>query len=96
MIQIPGKGAMMPPTPYTNMLRRKSAAALMGLYATPRRASGMSAMMMSALKITAANTALSGLCKRITFNAAIAGYVTENMAGRIAKYLATSLAIKKS
>ena len=36
--------------------------ALTGLYCTPRSASGTSAMMISALKITAARTALWGEC----------------------------------
>ena len=40
----------------------EQAAALMGRYFTPRRASGIKATMISALKITAASTALCGVC----------------------------------
>ncbi len=41
MSQIPGNGTITPPTPYTSRFRRNSAAALNGLYATPRSASGI-------------------------------------------------------
>ncbi len=40
-----------------------------------------------------AEMALLGLCKRMIFSGAMAGKVTINMAGMIAKYLATSLAM---
>ena len=49
--------------------------------------------MMSALKITALRMALWGEESFITLSAAIARKVTINMAGIIAKYLATSLAV---
>ena len=67
-----------------------------GRYETPRKASGISAMMMSALKITAERIALCGVARCMMFNAFISGYVTTNIAGRIAKYLATSFAIRET
>lgn len=51
--------------------------------------------MMSALKITAERIALSGLASRITFSASRPGYCATKIAGRMAKYFATSLAIEK-
>ncbi len=51
-------------------------------------------MMMSALKITAERIALCGVARCMMFNAFISGYVATNIAGRIAKYLATSFAIE--
>ena len=56
------KGKMIPPTPKMNTLRRRIAAAPDGRNFTPRRASGMRATMMRALKITADRTADCGLC----------------------------------
>ena len=50
-------------------------------------------MIMSALKITALKMALVGLCSRMMFSGAIAGKVVINIAGMIAKYLATSFAM---
>ncbi len=40
-------------------------AAPVGRYCTPRNASGISAMMISALKMIADRIALSGLCRRM-------------------------------
>jgi len=51
--------------------------------------------MISALKITALRMALVGLCKRMMLSGAMAGNVAINMAGTMAKYLATSLAMLK-
>src|SRR5690606_11474117 len=86
------KGSSTPPAPYTSMFRRSSTVALAGLKRTPRRASGISAGITSALKINAASTAFFGLERCITFNAAIDGIAAANSAGRIAKYLDTSFA----
>ena len=46
--------------------RAMSAEAPTGLYLTPRRASGISAMMISALKMTAASTAELGLLRSLS------------------------------
>ncbi|MNE55940.1 hypothetical protein D3C80_1508120 [compost metagenome] len=51
--------------------------------------------MTRALKMTADRMALSGLDSFITFSAARDGRPTTNIAGMMAKYLATSLAIEK-
>ena len=51
--------------------------------------------MTSALKITADRMADSADPSRMMFSASSPGYATANRAGRIAKYLATSLAIEK-
>src|ERR1035441_6296495 len=53
----------------------------------------MSAMMMSALKITALKIALPGLCRRMMFSGAMTGNVAMSIAGMMAKYFATSLAM---
>ena len=50
---------------------------------------------MSALKITALKIALWGECNPIIFSGAMTGKVTTSMAGIMAKYLATSLAMLK-
>src|SRR5674536_136318 len=65
----------------------------MGRNLTPRRARGMSMTMMIALKITAERMALSGEWSRITLSVASCGNATMNIAGMMAKYLATSLAM---
>ena len=52
-------------------------------------------MMISALKITAERMALSGVLSAMMFRERSSGYATANIAGRIAKYLATSFAIEK-
>ena len=44
-------------------LRRSSAAAPIGAVGTPRSASGISATMISALKMTADRIALCGVCE---------------------------------
>src|SRR5664280_1505019 len=59
-----------------------------GRYSTPRNASGMSATMMSALKMTAERMALWGVARRMMFSACSSGYVTRKSAGMIAKYFA--------
>ena len=50
--------------------------------------------MISALKITAASTALWGVRRCMMLSLFSAGYVAMNIAGMIAKYLATSFAIE--
>ena len=67
----------------------------MGVYRTPRSASGMSATMISALKITALRMALCGVASFMMFSGAMAGNVAISIAGMMAKYLATSLAMLK-
>ena len=54
----------------------------------------MSAMMTSALKITADKIADAGVASPRMFNACNAGYVVANAAGMIAKYFATSFEIE--
>ena len=61
----------------------------------PRSASGTSATMISALKITADRIADCGVRSPMMFSAPSIGNVARNIAGMIAKYLATSLAIEK-
>ncbi len=51
--------------------------------------------MIKALKISAERTALCGVAKPMTFSAASPGSAMINMAGMMAKYFATSLAIEK-
>ena len=65
-------------TPAVNVTRSESMrsrrlAASRGRYFTPRNASGTRAMMISALKMTAAKTALCGVCSPITFRLRRAG-----------------------
>src|SRR5450755_3227046 len=91
---IPINGTTSPPNPYTSKFCRSRDSALIALYATPRSASGIRATMMSALKITAESTADCGVCSRMTFSAFNTGNVPANIAGMIAKYLATSFAIE--
>ena len=74
-------------------LRCSVASAPMGVYFTPRSASGINATIMSALKMIALKIALFGLCRPMMFSGAMAGNVAINIAGMIAKYLATSLAM---
>src|SRR6476661_5175517 len=66
----------------------------MGGYLTPRSASGINAMMMTALKITAERTADCGVRRCMMLSAFSTGNVPANIAGMIAKYLATSLAME--
>ena len=61
---------------------------------TPRRASGIKAMITNALNITADRTADCGLWRLMMFSALSWGYVTAKRAGMMAKYFATSLAIE--
>src|SRR5215471_2168872 len=58
-------------------------------------ASGISAMMMIALKMTAERMADCGVLRCMMFSAPSTGKVAANIAGMIAKYLATSLAMEK-
>src|SRR5512142_16486 len=51
-------------------------------------------MMMIALKITAERIALCGEANAMTLSGAICGNTAMNIAGRMAKYLATSLAME--
>src|SRR5215469_14766776 len=64
-----------------------------GLYRTPRSASGISATMISALKMIAEVIADFGLYRCKMFSLPSAGITAENMAGMIAKYLATFSAV---
>src|SRR5215468_3663691 len=75
-------------------LRRRMTAAAAGRYVTPRNASGISAMMINALKITLARIADCGECSRMMLSARSTGNVATNIAGMIAKYFATSFAIE--
>ncbi|MPN58006.1 hypothetical protein SDC9_205702 [bioreactor metagenome] len=77
------------------MLLRSNCVALDGLKRTPRSASGINSGMMMALKISADSTAPVGLDRFMTFSAAICGIAAANSAGRMAKYLDTSLASEK-
>ena len=61
---------------------------------TPRSASGISATMMSALKMTAERIADCGLSRCMMLRLSSAGNTPANIAGMMAKYLATSLAIE--
>ncbi len=62
---------------------------------TPRRARGMSTTMMMALKMTAERMAEWGLSSFMMLMVFSAGNTPWNMAGMMAKYLATSLAMEK-
>ena len=65
-----GNGITGPPTPYTRMLQRSVTAAAPRAGAAQR--DWISAMMMSALKITADST-LAGECSRMMFSASSCG-----------------------
>ena len=69
MSMMPMNGASSPPRPYMSRLRRNSAAALMARDATPRNASGISTMMINALKMIAERIALCGLVRFMTLSA---------------------------
>lgn len=60
IVAIPTNGTSRPPAPYTSRFRRRIDAAPAGRYRTPRRASGISAMITRALKITLARIAEVG------------------------------------
>src|ERR1700681_4938114 len=75
-------------------LRRNSAAAPIARYLIPFNASGIKAMMISALKMTADRIADCGVFRCMMFSAFSTGNVAANIAGMIAKYLATSFAIE--
>ena len=66
----------------------------MARYFTPRSASGISAMMISALKMTAERIADCGVFRSMMLSAFNTGNVPANIAGMIAKYFATSFAIE--
>src|ERR1700760_985380 len=70
------------------------AAAEDGLYRTPRRASGISATMTSALNTMAEVIADCGLCRCMMLSASRPGNTPANIAGMIAKCFATSLAME--
>ena len=78
-----------------SMLRVSILLALMGLYLTPRMASGIRQGMMMALKIRADRMALVGDASFMMFSTCIWGITIINMAGMMAKYLAMSLAMEK-
>src|SRR6202453_3870760 len=92
---IPINGAIIPPSPYTSRFRRSKASAPSGRYFTPRKASGTSAMIISALKITAESIAECGFFSPITFKTSSSGNAAANIAGIIATYFATSFATEK-
>src|SRR5215469_8506541 len=64
-----------------------------GRKVTPRRDNGINAGIIIALNINVANIAVAGLCSCITLRIANFGLLVINIAGSIAKYLATSLAM---
>src|SRR4051794_35665722 len=76
-----------------NKFFRSRALELIGLYAIPFMAKGINSGIMTALKISADNTADRGEFSFITLRASICGIAKVNMAGIIAKYLAISFAI---
>src|SRR5205823_5813585 len=69
-------------------------AAPIARYFTPRNASGIRAIIITALKITADRTADCGVCNRMMLSAFSTGKVPANIAGIMAKYFATSFAIE--
>ena len=77
------------------MLRRSTADALSATNFTPRSASGISATMIRALKMTAERMAERAVSRCMTLRESSAGSTPANMAGMMAKYFATSLAIEK-
>ena len=60
----------------------------------PFSASGISAMMITALKITADRMADSGVASPMMFNTPSCGNARMNIAGMMAKYFATPFAIE--
>src|SRR6478736_1164278 len=76
-------------------LRRRILDAPSGRNRTPLSARGIRRMMMMALKMTALRMALCGVARRITLSGAIWGKVPRSIAGIMAKYFATSLAMLK-
>src|SRR5664280_1373632 len=75
-------------------VRRSIWAAEDGVYRTPRRARGMSPMMIRALKMTADRIADSGEESRMMLRVPRPTNTPANIAGMIAKYLAMSLAME--
>ena len=93
-IFIPINGRARPPKPYINMFVPSSFETdEAGRYLTPRSDNGIRSGIMIALNITADKTALHGVDRCIMFSMLSCGYVTANIAGIMAKYLATSVAI---
>lgn len=68
-----GKGTRSPPNPYKSKFLRKTLSAPVATYLTPRRASGIKAMITSALKMTADRIALLGDARPMTFSWPSAG-----------------------
>src|SRR5580698_5435689 len=89
---MPMNGATRPPSPQIKRFCRSRTAAPAGRYFTPRSANGISAMMMSALKITADRIADCGVARCMMFRMFSTGNAPANIAGIIAKYFATSFA----
>ena len=58
---MPTKGAINPPDAIDKQIAPQQASASIARYFTPRRASGIKAMMISALNMTAESTADSGV-----------------------------------
>src|ERR1035438_7471122 len=69
--------------------------AALGSYLTPLRASGISATIMSALKMTADKMAELAVARCMMLSTLSAGKTAMNIAGMMAKYLATSLEMLK-
>ena len=67
----------------------------MGLYFTPFMAMCIRLGMMIALKISADRVALYGVDSFMILSMFICGITSWNMAGMMAKYFATSLAMEK-
>src|SRR5664280_988774 len=76
-------------------LRRSTEAAPAALNLTPRRARGIKATMIRALKITADKMALCGELRCMMLMVCSAGNTPTNMAGMMAKNLAMSLVMEK-
>src|SRR4030095_10887730 len=92
-IAMNGKAA--PSIPYITIFLRKVFCGGSGLNLTPLNDKGISAGIIIALKINVDSIAVSGLWSCMIFSICSLGLLSINMAGRIAKYLAASLAILK-
>ena len=80
------------PEPVDEQVAPQDGPALSARGFTPRKASGISPTMIRALKITAARIADRGDSRRMMLMSSSTGKTPMNIAGMIAKYLATSLA----
>src|SRR5674536_238868 len=84
-------GTIKPPTPYIAIFLKRIVDASLGLYFTPLMASGISAGIIRALKITADSMALFGEDSAMMLSLFASGIAAAKIAGMLAKYLATSL-----